>query len=91
MFSFGNGETHHNNKYMGTKKHQLNGVELTCTAIGIEIGNFAVNSPHPFLSSYIVILQYHPYHKYTQNHYIKIIHQLIYCMDENGLSIPSLL
>ena len=62
---------------MGTKKHQLNGVELTCTAIGIEIGNFAVNSPHPFLSSYIVILQYHPYHKYTQNHDIKIIHLFI--------------
>ncbi len=50
---------------MGTKKHQLNGVELTCTAIGIEIGNFAVNSPHPFLSSYIVILQYTIYQKYT--------------------------
>ena len=65
MLSFGNGETHHNNKYMGTKKHKLNGVELTCTAIGIEIGNFAVNSPHPFLSSYIVILQYTIYQKYT--------------------------
>ena len=49
VFSFGNGETHHNNKYMGTKKHQLNGVELTSTAIGIEIGNFAVNSPPPIL------------------------------------------
>ena len=50
---------------MGTKKHQLNGVELTCTAIGIEIGNFAVNSPHPFLSTYIEILQYTINQKYT--------------------------
>jgi hypothetical protein len=55
-------ESHHNNKYiielfsikLGTKKHQINGVELTFTAIGIELftkgksfGNYAVNSPHP--------------------------------------------
>tara|TARA_Y100000746_G_scaffold221078_1_gene220218 strand:- start:400 stop:729 length:330 start_codon:yes stop_codon:yes gene_type:complete len=66
---------------LGTKKHQLNGVELTSTAIGIElIGNFAVNSPHPFSFSYIVILQYHTYHKYTQNHEVKIIH-LIYSVN----------
>ena len=32
---------------LGTKKHQLNGVELTSTATEIEwIGNYAVNSPH---------------------------------------------
>ena len=48
VFSFGNGETHHNNKYMGTKKHQLNGVELTCTAIGIEIGRCR-HLPSPIL------------------------------------------
>ena len=76
---------------LGTKKHQLNGVEYTSTAIGIElIGNFAVNSPHPFSFSYIVILQYHTYHKYTQNHEVKIIHyyvMLIYCKGGSNQSI----
>ena len=33
---------------MGTKKHQLNGVELTCTAIGIEIGRCR-HLPSPIL------------------------------------------
>jgi len=51
---------------VGTKKHQLNGVEYTSTAIGIElIGNFAVNSPHPFL---IFLLHNTPISSISQIH-----------------------